>query len=451
MKRVLPLLCLFFAVVFSLAASSGCGNGQQSSLDLGGEARELVESLSAGDYSAVLEEFDATMLEAMPAETLRQAWESLLEQEGAFQSIAGSRVERAGGYEAVFVTCCFEKASIDIKVVYDMDRKVTGLFFVPVREDVDYDPPAYVDTSTFSELEVTVECGGWSLPGNLSMPAGEGPFPGLVLVHGSGPNDRDESLGAVSPFKDLAWGLASRGIAVLRYDKRTLTYGAEIAAAGGDITVKEEVVDDAVAAVRLLRSNPGIDAANVFVLGHSLGGMLVPRIADASPEARGFIVLAGAARPLEDLILEQTEYLVSLDGDISCEDQELLEGLREVVAMVKSSDLAPDTPASELPLETSGRYWLDLRGYRPAEEAASITRPILILQGERDYQVTMEDFALWQASLSGKPNVILRTYTDLNHLFVSGTGKSTPEEYQRSCHVSREVIEDIAAFIESNL
>lgn len=451
MRRPLSLLCLSLAAFLLLTALPGCGDGQRTAgSDLEAKARKLVESLAAGDYATSVESFDAVMRDSMPAEELRRAWDSLEEQAGSFQSITGTRVEQAGDYEAVYVTCDFEDTPIDIKVVYDRDRKVSGLFFEPVREAFDYETPTYVDTASFSEREVTVECGQWPLPGTISLPAGEGPFPGLVLVHGSGPNDRDESLGPISPFKDLAWGLASRGIAVLRYDKRTLVYNEEIAAGGRDITVEDEVVDDAAAAVDLLRSTQGVDPEGVFVLGHSLGGMLIPRIAAASPEARGFVILAGAARPLEDLILEQTEYIVSLDGEITSDEQELLDQLRKVVATVKGPDLAPDTPGSELPLGMSGRYWLDLRGYDPAEEARGISRPILVLQGERDYQVTMEDFALWEAALSGMPGVTLKTYPDLNHLFVTGTGKSTPDEYQVPGHVSGEVIDDIAAFIEAN-
>jgi hypothetical protein len=273
----------------------------------------------------------------------------------------------------------------------------------------------------------------------------------VVLVHGSGPNNRDEGGDLIAPFRDLAWGLASQGIAVLRYDKRTLVYQDQLAAQGGEITVWEETVDDAAAAVDLLSHTEGIDPANVFVLGHSLGGTLVPRIAGVSPQARGFVILAGAARPFEDLILEQTEYIASLDGAVTPDEQASLDQLRKAVAKVKSPELSPDTPASGLPFGAWGGYWLDLRGYDPAEAARSIGRPVLVLQGERDYQVTMEDFSRWQGALSGMPNVTFKTYPDLNHLFITGTGKSVPAEYNQPGHVSQAVVEDIASFIKGNL
>ena len=146
-------------------------------------------------------------------------------------------------------------------------------------------------------------------------------MPAVILVHGSGPNDRDETIGANKPFKDLATGLASRGIAVLRYDKRTRVHGAKVAALT-DFTVNQEVIEDVIEAVKALRAQPRIDPARVFVLGHSLGGMLVPRIATADPTIAGLIVLAGAARPLEEAIVAQSRYIAVADGTISPEEQQ---------------------------------------------------------------------------------------------------------------------------------
>jgi len=311
-----------------------------------------------------------------------------------------------------------------------------------------YKRPAYADPAKFDEEEVTVGKGLLSLPGTLSVPKGDGPFQALVLVHGSGPNDRDETIGPNKPFRDLAHGLASRGVAVLRYEKRTKQHQIMMALVSSSITVKEETIDDAVAAVETLTGHKRVDAQRVFVLGHSLGGMLVPRIGKAKDAIAGFIIVAGSTRPLEDSVLEQTRYIVSLAGKLTAEEQEKVRELERQVARVKSPDLSPATPKSELPFGAPPGYWLDLRGYEPAKEAKDLRRPMLILQGERDYQTTMEDFANWRKALASRKDVKLASYPRLNHLLMEGEGKSRPEEYARPGNVAAIVVEDIASWID---
>jgi dienelactone hydrolase len=312
---------------------------------------------------------------------------------------------------------------------------------------VEYQPPAYVNPAAFSEKDVLVGTGDKALPGTLTMPMGNGPFPAVVLVHGSGPNDRDETIGPNKPFRDLAWGLASQGIAVLRYEKRTKVHPEQFTA---NSTVKEETIDDAIAAVSLLRQTAQIDSQKVYVLGHSLGGMLIPRIGTMiDPNVAGFIILAGNTRPLEDLLIEQITYIVSVDGKISGEEQAQIDIIKQQVANIKNPQLSSAVPASELPFGIPAAYWLDLRDYRPAAIAQTLQQPMLILQGERDYQVTMVDFQGWQQALASRQNVVFKSYSDLNHLFMEGSGKSTPGEYLMAGHVSETVINDIANWIKN--
>jgi dienelactone hydrolase len=246
----------------------------------------------------------------------------------------------------------------------------------------------------------------------------------VVLVHGSGPNDRDETIGQNTPFRDIAWGLADRGIAVLRYDKRTRVYAAKMATIA-DLTVRQETLDDAHLAVALLRSREEVDPKRVFVLGHSLGGTLAPRIAADDPSLAGIIVMAGATRPFEEVAREQLAYLASLSPGSVNPDEALQMLLRK----------APDS------------YWEDLNAYSPTDAASRLPMPILILHGDRDYQVTESDLRGWQSALAGRRNVTIKHYPALNHLFMNGEGKSTPAEYERPGHVSESVLDDISEWI----
>ncbi len=419
---------------------------QDESAEFVATARGFVELLAKKDFAGAVSRFDDTMKTAMPQPKLEETWSALLTQAGAFKQQVKTTPEKRGNYTVVHVLSEFQNSSIDIRVVLDVQKRVAGLFFAPGESLSPYTPPAYVKTTSFSEKEVTVGSGDWALPATLTMPVGAGPFPALVLVHGSGPNDRDESIGPNKPFRDLAGGLASKGIAVLRYEKRSRQYGAKLVSMV-NATVKEEVTDDALEAVSLLRQTAGIDAKQIYLLGHSLGGMLVPRIGQLDPNIAGLISLAGATGNFADVIPEQMSYLASLDGTISPEEQARIDDAKAQANKIKS--LRPsDIGTKTLYFGAPAAYWLDLLAYDPPETAKTIKQRLLFLQGERDYQVTMTAFQKWKAALATKPDVVFKTYPQLNHLFIAGTGKSSPAEYQQPGHVDEQVIDDIAAWIK---
>ncbi len=411
------------------------------------KAEAFIDLLAAGEYEKAVADFDATMTRVMPASKTREVWEQVLKQVGTFKSRLSVRAESAGIYDIILVTCQFAKTKLDVKVVFDPQQKIAGLFFVPSQPEAEYRPPGYSDFSAYQEEEVEFGLQGWRLPATLTLPKGNGPFPALVLVHGSGPNDRDESIGPNKPFKDLALGLASRGISVLRYDKRTKAHNSKFLDPKARFTIKEETVEDAGLAAAFLMQRPEIDSQRVFVLGHSLGGMMIPQIAEECHEVAGFISLAGATRPLEEMIVEQYAYIHDLDGRVTDKEKAEMDNLISQVDRIKSlkkADIETDRTAI---LGAFPEYYLDLREYNPTEKAKSITRPFLILQGGRDYQVTESDLANWKKALKGKDNVVFKLYPSLNHLFISGSGTITPAEYQKPGHVAQEVIADIAAFI----
>jgi fermentation-respiration switch protein FrsA (DUF1100 family) len=124
-----------------------------------------------------------------------------------------------------------------------------------------------------------------------------------------------------------------------------------------------------------------------------------------------------------------------------------MEELKQQIARANDPNLKPGDPASGLPFGAPATYWLDGRGYRPAELARELKQPILILPGERDYRAAMEDFALWKQALSDRKNVEFEVYPKLNHFFIEGEGISSDAEYLKPGHVSAAVVEDIAQWI----
>ncbi|MCH7872182.1 MAG: alpha/beta fold hydrolase, partial [Planctomycetes bacterium] len=339
-------------------------------------------------------------------------------------------------------TCTCDKGSCTLGVVLDRQGRMSGFWLPSIRPNAKYTPPDYVDRKAFREEKVTVDAGSFPLPGTISIPNGDGPHPGVVLVHGSGAHDQDESIIGNKPFRDLAWGLASRGVAVLRYEKRTHKYHpADMKPE--EITFEWETIDDAVAAAALLREHAAIDRNRVFVAGHSLGAMASPFIAKKEPKLAGLILLAGAARSLLDLIVEQTAYIAASDGNLSDEERKQIDLIQQAVADIKAGNVKEGGNAAGLP----GPYLARMDKLDPVGAARKLSIPMLIMQGARDYQVTTTDFELWQRGLKDRKNVTFKLYDDLNHLFMTGSGKSTPAEYQQVGHVDAQVVRDIAEWI----
>lgn len=409
-------------------------------------ARAIIASLNAGEFAKIEAQYDEQLALALPPGALAKSWAASAAQLGPFESVTGVQVQQVATSQVAIATCAFQNYIVTLRIVFTDKGRISNLVSTGATTRAKWMPPDYADESTFVWRAVTVKTGRWEMPGILTVPKAAGQHPAVVLVHGSGPQDMDESLGPNKMFTDLAYGLASRGVAVLRYEKRTHKYHGQSSDDPAKLTVKDEAMDDAASAVAMLAAMPEIDPRKIIVAGHSEGAYLAPRIASGNPQIAGIVLLAGNVRPMEDLIVEQVKYEASLAGQTTPAVQKAIADAEASANELKNPDLKPGMTVHVLTSTLPASYVLDMRAYRPAEVGASLKIPMLVLQGERDYQVTMTDFALWQKALAGHANATLKSYQGLNHFFMMGTGPASPADYVKAGHVERVVIDDIATF-----
>ncbi len=403
----------------------------------------ILKALDAGEFEQARVDFDATMQANLSAEQLGAVWASLPQQVGARLSVAAGRTQAANGATIAILPLQHAKAWLELQVSCNAAGKVSGLYVRPAAAPT-AKAPTVEESALWSERELAVESAGLTLPGTLTLPAGKVQA-GVVLVHGSGAHDRDETIGPNRVFRDLAHGLAERGIAVLRYEKRSHAHPESFA--GKAFTVKEEVIDDAIAAAELLSRQSELEDRQVYVVGHSLGALLAPRIASGNPEIAGVVMLAAPARTLTEMIPKQTHYIANLDGEVSTEERAGLKQMQKLVDQIEALTPADATDTALL-LGAPAAYWLDLKAYRPFLQARSLSKPILLLQGERDYQVTMAaDFLPWHQRMYDIEGFSDRSFAGLNHLFMSAGEPPGPADYEKPGQVDAQVIAAIADWI----
>lgn len=308
--------------------------------------------------------------------------------------------------------------------------------FVPAQEKT-------AETSTHcKESDASFQSGNLKVPATLCTPsklaAGEH-FPIVVMVHGSGPHDRDETIGPNKVFKDLAVGLAANGIGSLRYDKRTF-FAKE--AFTPNSTISDETIDDAVAAMNAAAKLPGADPKRVYLLGHSLGGMMAPSIAERAPDTRGVILMAAAAVPLDQTIERQLAAQLKVTGTPQADIDKQIQQLKQQFTEIRSGKMTGTAVVFGAP----AHYWADLFQHDTPAELKKLKVPVLVLQAGKDIQVVQADYDLIRSALAGK-QAEFKVFPDLNHLMIPVEGASTGAEYGKPGHVDAGVTKAISDWI----
>lgn len=372
---------------------------------------------------------------------LEQIWLGYTAVGGEFHEVAETTETVASGFDAVDVTMAFERSKHELQVLVTDEFDVAGITF-----NDSYERPGYVDRDAITEQKATLETEECSLEGTVTVPADADPdsVPGVVLVHDSGPADRNLGSVATRAFTDLAEGLATQGVAAFRYDKRTYACPQEIEPE--DHTLDAATVDDALLAVDELRSVEAVGDDSVVVAGLGVGGLAVPRIVDRDGDLAGGVAMGAPARPFHDVVLAHLEHQATVGSHEWPAMTNTYEKQAGEIDRVRDGDYDED----DVLLDFSGAFWESLAEYDALETAREIDDPLYFLQGERDFQASLEDdFGVWQSELDDRSGTDFDSYDGLNHLFMPVEGPGVAFEYRVRNNVDSQVVTDLANWIET--
>ena len=428
--------------LFLLTATSAFSQGM---LNLFGKSEDFFKVLGAEKFPEAYAYFDPTFQAKVSADKLQDMWTTISGKLGKLESISIVSSKTQGDFYVFIVEGRFTYDTQAFSLAFNKSEKIVGMVLQPKANNAEYVRPMYADTNLYTEKEIYITADPkHSLVGILTVPKNVTNYPLVVMVHGSGPSDMDGAIGPNRPLRDLAAGMGAKGIASIRYVKRTTLYANEFV---GAFTVKEEVLDDALTAVAMARTIIGVDKKKIYVLGHSLGGMLAPRIATLAPDLAGIILLAAPARSMSDISKEQVAYMTELANDTTQamkQNMSMYNKELERSRLTSLGTLKPDSVILGLPAS----YWIDLNKYNQVETIKKLDKQrVFVAQGAFDFQVSMTDFDLWSAALAGRSNAELKSYVDLNHLLSSQTEKGTMQQYQKAGNVSSILMDDLTSWI----
>lgn len=390
--------------------------------------------------------FDTSFFGKIAAYQAEKTVEDFLKEKGPIVAIEKTEVDTMGCKMATATAVKTQKGKFIWYHFYDQAQKLQSLQIDTFESQWFYVPET--DFKGYTSRELLIETNLYTkLPATLYLPQNIKKAPVVVLVHGSGPHDRNCTIGKNKLFKDLALGLVEKGIAVLAYDKRTFVYQFNSPFPIDSMDYYSETIDDAVAAIRLVKKQEGIDSNRVVLAGHSQGAMCAPKIAELAGRLKGIVLLAAPARSLLDVVPEQIEYINNLDGKITPEEESMANTINWQVKNSKSEKLNLKTKSGTLLFGAGPKYWLCDRSFKQVETAQKLTLPVLNIQGGRDYNVTLKEFRIWEEAMKGKSNYQQVVFDDLDHSFFKGSGMGKPEDVRRVNHVDKRVINRITAFV----
>jgi len=434
--RIIALLLLFFVLKIKAQTPEVI-------------SRQIFNHLKSKDYAKIDALFDTTGILKLVTYGQQEQYKRDLSEFGSPKELIRIDEEDNGFKKRIAMALQFPAEKQILYIVFNPKGKIEDFAFDTYTETPFFQLRGYKGFAEVTDLSTTVKTrDGLTLGANIAFgDTSKQKSPLVIFVHGSGPADRDETLGPNKPFRDLAQGLAQQGIVSIRYDKRTFAYQYNSKVLNDDLTIYEETVYDAIDAVKTARQFSFIDLNKIYIIGHSQGAMCAPKIAELCPEIKGIVMMAAPVTNLVDIIPQQVEYIAKLNDTISNAEQMQITSIKWMVDKIKSPSLSDKTPKGML-MGASAHYWKSVLAYNQAATAKGLKIPVLIMNGARDYQVPEKEFNAWKKELAGKPNVQFMLYPKLNHLFLEGDRRSEPAEYELPGHIPQYVIDDLVKFIK---
>lgn len=440
----------FFRLLFLIVVSSVAINAaEEISIK---KPKEIIEYFQSGEVEAVYSQFDSSMSKVLTPPRLAPIWRQLTSNYGEFKGYGKQDSNSVDENLITNTDLNFEKAVINFMLSFDnKTNKISGMYIteqekIVIKDTVNIDLPSYIDTNSFKETKIIIK-DIFDLDGKLSVPNKYVKDIIFVLVHGSGPQDMDGSFGKHKFFENLAWGFASKGFGVVRYNKLTLQHGSALVREKPKMTQDDEYNNSILGSIDFIKMNSQLKDKKIFLIGHSQGASAITSFAN-NKDISGLILLSGSPQKLYDIYTTQLEYIFNLEDGLNKSETKILEEHKLKVDYFQKNK-SRFIPKDSLPLELNYEYLVHLDNFNPIENLKNTEKPTLIVSGGNDYQVTIKDFELWKKGLQNNANIKFELIENVNHIYGEIDKMSIPSDYRIYRPITSKLFEDIIKWINN--
>ncbi len=390
------------------------------------ELFELIISKWQENKSAELYEYaDSELISLLSKDDFAYLFDSVSKIGGKLNSFSDKRSDTADGIVTYTAKPDFDNITVDLTVSF------RNLKICAFTRNLHFKNIFEVDHGNgVAEKYFVFENDGYKLNAVYTYINDGKPHPAVLLIAGSGPSDYNETLGILTPFEDIALGLAGNGICSLRIDKRTFNYASEFDVRSG---IEEEYLSDCTAAIEYLKMQ---NVSEIYLLGHSLGGQIATELAAQSDGVDGMILFNSSARHL---------------ADIACDQYAAIDPTNKV-AYIAYADAAKSVTESSAKgfyyYSASDYYWASYNQIDTAKNISDANIKTLIINSTFDNQTFDEDIKMWSSLFENADNVSVFVYDDISHFGYKIDTSDTSSLYNR-IDFPMEIISKFTDFIKN--